>query len=278
MYFLKKYKNRMMVTLVAIILIVIIGNTNKDRLNLTIFERAIGNTLTPLNKFSFNIGKKGSNFFGTIKNLSSLLEENEDLKSQMAILEDENRNLQNIIGKSDYLKNEAELLKNQQYILVPAQITSKEPGNWYDTFTIDKGLKDGIKEGATIVQGIEIEKGLVQEGIVGRVAQVGDNWAKVISIVDEMNKIAFKIIRTQDGGVISGNVDNSLSGYLFDSKADVIVGDKLYTSGLGGIFQNDIYIGEVEDVIELEEELMKRIIVKPAIDFKKLYKVLVILD
>lgn len=278
MYFLKKYKNRMMVTLVAIILIVIIGVTSNSRPQISGFENTVGNLLSPLNKISFNIREKAFGFFGTIKNLSGLLEENEGLKTKIMELEDANRDLENIIGKSDYLKNELELLKSTEHNVISAEIIGKEPGDWYDTFMIDKGLKDNVKKGDTIVQGIEVEKGIIKEGIVGRVADVGNDWAKVVSIVDEMNSIAFKIIRTQDGGIVSGDIDYSVSGYLFDSKADVIVGDRLYTSGLGGIFKKDIYIGEVEDVIELEEELMKKVVVKPAVNFKKLYKVLVILD
>ena len=138
-----------------------------------------------------------------------------------------------------------------------------------------------MKNGDTIVAGFEVEQNLVQEGIVGRVVDVGDNWAKVITIIDEINKISFKNIRTQDGGILNGsildgNIDGVISGYLFDSKSDVIVGDKLYTSGLGGTFIKDIYIGEVEEVIDDEEDLVKKIIVKPAINFKKLQRVLII--
>ena len=192
------------------------------------------------------------------------------------------RDLTNIIGKTDYLKNESEIVKNTKYNLVMANIVGKEPSNWYNRFDIDKGLKDGITKGATVVQGIEIEHGVVEEGIIGRVADVGDNWAKIISIVDELNSISFKVIRTQDGGVLSGSIEGSiegiLNGYLFDNKADVIVGDKLYTSGLGGTFIKDIYIGEVSEVILDEEELSKKVIIEPAIDFKKLYKVCVIKD
>lgn len=278
MYFFRKYKDRMMVTIVAIILIIIIGITSKERLSLTKFEKFVGNLITPVSKITFNISKKVSGFFEVVTNLSKILKENEDLNIEVAKLKEENRELENIIGKSDYLKNEAELLNNTEHNFISAEVISKEPGNWYDRFLIDKGLKHGIEKGATIVQGIEVEKGIIKEGIVGRISDVGDNWAKVVSIIDELNSVSFKIIRTQDGGIISGSVDGTLSGYLFDSKADVIVGDKLYTSGLGKTFVKDIYIGEVEEVIELEEELMKRIIVKPAINFKKLYRVFVILD
>ncbi len=277
MYFFKKYKDRIIVSLVAIGLLIIIGYTSKDRISLTFGEKFIGNLLTPVSKVSFSVSKNISNFFSSAFNIFNIKNENEELKIKIAELENENRDLTNVIGKTDYLKNELKVIENTKYDMVLANITSKEPSNWYSRFNIDKGIKDGINKGATVVQGIEIENDVVEEGIVGRVVDVGDNWAKVISVIDELNSISFKIIRTQDGGVLSGSIEGVLSGYLFDNKADVIVGDKLYTSGLGGTFIKDIYIGEVSEVIFDDEELTKKVVIEPAIDFKKLYKVFVIL-
>ncbi|MCF6460591.1 rod shape-determining protein MreC [Clostridium sp. Cult3] len=278
MFFLRKYKNRMIVTIVAIILIIIIGITSTERMSLTKIEKVFGNIFAPVEKFFYNIGKKTSDFFMSIKNIGNLKEENEELKIKIVELEEQNRSYEDLIGKSEYLKNEAELMKNTRYKLISAQIIGKEPGNWFDRFMIDKGLKDGIKKGDTVIQAVETDGNIVQEGIVGRVIEVGDNWAKVISIIDENSKISFKVIRTQDGGVISGSVDGKLSGYLFDTKADVMKGDKLFTSGLGGIFVKDLYIGEIKDVVKKDEDLMKNIYIEPSVDFKKLYKVFIISD
>ena len=276
MFFLKKYKNRMIVTAVAIILIVIIGVTSSERMSLSKPEKLIGNILAPVEKFFYNLGKKSSDFFGSIRNIGTMKEENQKLKIKVAELEEENRRYEDIIGKSEYLKQEAELMKSTKYSLISAQIIGKEPGNWFHRFTIDKGLKDGIKKGDTVIQAVESEGNIVQEGIVGRIIEVGDNWSKVISIVDENSKISFKVIRTQDGGIISGSVDGKLDGYLFDIKADIMKGDKLFTSGLGGIFVKDLYIGEIIDVVKQDEKLMKNIYIEPAIDFKKLYRVFII--
>lgn len=278
MYFFKKYKDRMIVALVAVILLIIIGLTNSDRLGLTSGEKLLGNLLTPLNKVTSSIGNRVSGFFSNIGNVWTLMEENEEQKILIAKLEEENRKMEDIIGKSDFLRMERALIENASLNFKSAAIIAKEPGNWYDRFIIDKGLNDGLEKGDTVVQGVEVEKNLVQKGLVGRISDLGDNWAKVTSIIDELNTVSFKISRTQDGGVLSGSVHNEVSGYLFDSKADVIVGDKVFTSGLGGIFEKDIYIGEVEEVVYIEEELMKRIVVKPAIDFKKLYDVFIIID
>ncbi|MBU5440029.1 rod shape-determining protein MreC [Tissierella sp. MSJ-40] len=278
MSFFKKYRDRMVVTSVAIILIIIIGATSSERMALTKFEKIIGNMLSPIEKIVYNAGKKVTDFFETIKNISKLKRENEELKKKITQLERDNRKYEDIIGKTDYLKNEAKLMEETNYNLITSQIIGKEPGNWYDRFTIDKGLKDGVKKGATVIQGVEIDQNVFQEGIVGRVIDVGDNWAKVVTIIDEISNISFKIIRTQDGGVLSGSIDGQISGYLFDSKADVIKGDKLYTSGLGGAFVKDLYIGEVSEVVKHDEDLIKRITINPAINFKKLYRVYVISD
>ncbi len=280
MYFFRKYKNRMMVTAVAIILILIIGFTNKDRLSVSTFENLMGNIFKPVNKVVYSIGNRVSGFFSSIKNISRLSEENEELLAKVAALEDENRDLNNLIGKYDFLKNEAGLLQNTSYDLISAQITGKDPGNWYDVFTIDKGLNHGLKKNDNVIQGIETENGVIEEGLIGRIADIGSNWAKVISIIDEQNKVSFKIIRTQDGGMLNCKltIDGTIEGYLFDSEADVIPGDKVFTSGLGEVFKEDIYIGEVAEVHHDDEELIMRITVDPAINFKKLYKVLVIRD
>lgn len=276
MSFFNKNKERMMVTAVAIILIVLIGVTSTERMALSKIEKIIGNILTPAGKISNSVGKNIYDFFDGFKNIGNLKKENEELKKRIVFLEDENRRFLNLIGKTDYLKNESKLLDMTNFNLIPAQIVGKEPGNRFDRFTIDKGIKDNIKKGDTVIQGIEIEQNTIIEGIVGRVIDVGDNWTKIVTVLDEFSNISFKILRTQDGGIISENIDGKISGYLFDNKADVIKGDKLFTSGLGGAYVKDIYIGEVEEVISGDEDLTKRIYVKPAINFKKLYKVYII--
>lgn len=264
----------MMVASVAIILLVLIGVTSTERMALTKVEKIIGNILTPIGKISNSVGENLSVFFEDLRNISSLKAENEELKKQIVVLEDENRSYLNLIGKTDYLKSEYKLLNSTTYNLLKAQIVGKEPDNRFDRFTIDKGINDKIKKGDTVIQGVELDQNTVIEGIVGRVIEVGDNWAKIITV--ELSNVSFKILRTQDGGIISGSTDGRISGYLFDNKADVIKGDKLFTSGLGGAYVSDIYIGEVDEVISGDEDLTKRIHVKPAINFKKLYNVYVI--
>lgn len=268
----------MTVAVVAVILIVIIGVTSSKRISLTKFEIFTGNMLTPVGKWTNRISQNISEFFNDLRNIPKLNKENQQLKEKIAELEEDNRRFEDIIGKTDYLKKEDALLKNTNFNLIESQIVGKEPGNWFDRFTIDKGTDDGVKKGDTVIQGIELEQGVVVEGIVGRVVDVGNNWSKIITVIDELSRLSFKITRTQDGGVVSGGLDGKVTGYLFDHNADIIKGDKLMTSGLGGVYEKNIYVGEVSEVISDDNNLMKEILVKPAINFKKIYKVYIILD
>lgn len=273
---MKKYKNRMIVAFVAIILIVIIGITAGDRVALSKGENIVGNILSPVQGFFLNLGESVSNFFESIVNMGSLKKENEELKLKVAELEEKNRMYENLIGQSEYLLKEKELMENTQYNLIPAQVVGKEPGNWFNRFVINKGEKDGVKKGDIVIQAVDSGEDIIIEGVVGRILETGDNWAKVISIIDENSNISFKVIRTQDGGILSGSIEGEISGYLFDSEADVMKGDKLFTSGLGGVYMADLYIGDVSNVIREDEDLLKKVEVEPAVDFKKIYKVFVI--
>ncbi|EOC99826.1 rod shape-determining protein MreC [Caldisalinibacter kiritimatiensis] len=274
----KKYGNRMIVTVVTIILIIIISLTSKDRNSITFVENNIGNVVTPVQKFVYKIGKSVSNTFNSIANFTKLKEENEQFKKEIARLKKINREMEDIIAREDILRNEAILKQKSRYDFIKAQVVGKNPNNWFDKFTIDKGLKDGIKKGDSVVKAVVIDGEVVEEGLVGHVIEVGDNWAKVLPIIDEGSKVSFRVLRTQDGGIVEGSIDGDLSGYFFDTKANAIKGDKLMTSGLGGLYEEGLYIGNIVEVSQKSDELVKQVKIKPSVDFKKIYDVFVIIS
>ncbi len=268
----------MIVTGVAIILLVIIGISSHNRGKTFFIENKFVNIITPIQKVVYNFGESISNNIESLRNLGNLKEENERLKKEIVSLKENNRILDNVVSKYDFLENEAVLKKNSNYTFVDAQVTAKDSGNWFNNFVIDKGANDGIKKDDVVVQGVKIDGNIVKEGLVGRVIEVGDNWSKVLSIIDIRSNISFKVIRTQDNGVVSGEMDNQMEGFLFDEKADIVKGDKLVTSGLGEVFIPDMYIGVVSKIEKKNDELIKNIIVEPAIDFKKINDVFVIIN
>ena len=95
-------------------------------------------------------------------------------------------------------------------------------------------------------------------------------------MVDTTSNISFKVVRTQDYGVISGQENYSLSGFMYKSDGDVVIGDKIVSSGIGGVFPRDLYIGEVVEVKSTENNLEKRVYVKSPVDFSKLFRVFIL--
>lgn len=276
MYKVKKYKSRMIVALVTIILIIIIGLTSKDRKGMTTIENLIGKIIMPVQKVVYTVDYKITKMINSVTNIFILKEENERMKAEILKLKEENRKMEDVISRAEYLKNELILKKKSKYNFIRAKIIGKDPGNWFDRFIINKGTKDGIKEGNIIIKAAKLDDDIIVEGLIGRVIETGENWSKVLTIIDEGSKVSFKVIRTQDGGILEGSINGEMSGYLFDSEADIIEGDKLLTSGLGEVFVEGIYIGEIRKVIKNKEDLVKRITVEPAINFKKLDYVYVI--
>lgn len=267
----------MIVAIVAIILIIIIGLTGSNRDKITSFENIIGKVITPIQKVFHNGSESVVGAAKSVGSMTQLRNENEELKEEIAKLRDKVRNYEDIISKSEYLRNAAILKEKSKYNLVEAQIVGKDPGNWFDRFVIDKGNKDGIKKGDAVIQGIEVDGNVITEGLVGRIVEVGDTWAKVIAIIDEGSSLSFNVIRTQDGGIIKGDLEENVTGYLFDAKADVVKGDKLLTSGLGGVFIKGLYIGEISEITKNNDDLLVNIEVSPAVNFNKLQDVYIII-
>ena len=114
-------------------------------------------------------------------------------------------------------------------------------------------------------------------GLVGIVSEVGKSYAKVRSIIDDNSKVSFKLARdSKQLGVVAGNAMGEVSGYMLDSGSLVSQGDTIITSGLG-TYPEGLEIGTVQDVAYNSNTLLKEVTVEPAVNFKSLEKVSVIL-
>jgi len=268
--FLKK--KIMIASLVAIIIIIIIGITNGGRENITFAENKFGNVITPTQKFLY----LGSNFlYDLIEPITRVWKMDEEIER----LNKENQRLQNKIIEIQLTQKEYNDLKELRQVLnyvqekeidnyVTCNVIAKDPGNWFNIFTIDAGLNKGITKNSAVIN---------SDGLVGLVYESGDNWSKVISLIDNRSRVSFKILSPteQNIGIVNGMGKENLSGYLIDPQVKVNIGDEIITSGLG-IYPEGVLIGKITDVIEKKDELLKSVIVEPTVNFKELDKVFVI--
>lgn len=207
--------------------------------------------------------------------LRDVLKENKELRSQVDELTIENTLLQ----QDKYeLNNLRELYKldaqYEQYEKVGARIIAWDGGNWFNSFTIDKGSNDGIQVDMNVMAG---------SGLVGRVTEVGPNWAKVMSIIDDNSNVSGSMLSTSDKLIVSGDLELMSEGVirfknLIDSDDKVVEGDKIVTSSVSDKYLPGILIGYISSIGRDSNNLTKSGTMTPAVDFAHLEEVLVILE
>ncbi|MEB3024731.1 MULTISPECIES: rod shape-determining protein MreC [unclassified Parvimonas] len=262
-------------TTVIILSSIIFFSSNSSIMN--IGENAIGTVTNSISRIVYSSIASSKEVFKSIFGSKAIREENEKLKIENAELKEKNVSMENIIAKEEFLKNEYNLyLKNKENLL-SANVIALDNNSLLIRFNINKGSKDGVKVGDIIVQGTVGEnENTYIKAVVGKVIEVGYNWSKVSSLVDSSSNVSFNVVRTQSYGAINGQENNLLSGFMYKSDADVVAGDKLVTSGRGGVFPRNLYIGEVTDVNTSENGLEKKISVKSPVDFTTLFRVFVL--
>jgi rod shape-determining protein MreC len=152
---------------------------------------------------------------------------------------------------------------------VTADVIGLDNSSGFNIFTINAGSKDGVSDDSVVIDG---------DGLIGRVMSVSDNSAKVISIIDETNKVGFQVFRDLEWlGMLSGDGEGDLTGYMLDESAAVREGDRLITSSIGGSYPAGITIGKVTSVEWNHDLPLKTVRVEPAVYFKSIRKVAVLL-
>ena len=153
-----------------------------------------------------------------------------------------------------------------------ARVIAKDTGMWFETFTLNKGLNDGVKVNMAVVNG---------DGLIGRVSSVGYNYCIVVSIIDSRSSIAALISRTRDNGMLKGvneTEDDEVECrmYYLSNLGNVNVGDSVYTSGLDSRFPKGLYIGAVTAVSRSMQSSDRYVSVHPAVNFAALEEVFIL--
>ncbi len=234
---------------------------------------AVGYVVIPFQKGISSVGTYLSNRSDELAQIRDLLEENEKLKEENANLMVENTILQQERYELLTLR-ELYKLDNQysDYEKVGANIISRDAGNWYQSFTIDKGTDDGIAVDMNV---------MAEGGLVGRVTDVGPNWAKVVSIISDNSNVSGKVLATGDNLIVSGELELMQDGVirfsqLLDTAGAVSVGDKIVTSNISDKYLPGILIGSISQIELDANKLTKSGYLIPAVDFEHLDVVLVI--
>ena len=156
--------------------------------------------------------------------------------------------------------------------IVLADVTEHAVTNWAGPLTISQGTADGLEVGDCVID----ETG----AIVGTISEVGLNWATIMTLVDTETSLGAQVFRTGDLGVAQGNFslmgENRLRLDYLPADCDLLGGDLVVTSGLGGFYPAGLVIGSVEELQMDDSGASSYAILAPAVEFSELQQVVVL--
>ncbi len=197
-----------------------------------------------------------------------------DTAEENQTLTEENRTLRAVLTQSDEVRLENKRLrllldfkKTQDIDTLPARVIAEDASSWFRTVMIDKGQDHGVNEGMPVV---------VAEGVVGRVVRSSPRFSRVLLVTDASSAVASLLQHNRARGVCRGQGEQLVFDFVLRQE-EVKVGDRVVTSGMGGVFPKGLVVGNVGSVERQEFGLFQAIEVIPAVDFSHLEEVLVLL-
>lgn len=237
---------------------------------------AAGYVFVPMQEGINKIGVWVTDKADNLKNLSDVMAENEQLRAKIDELTTELNSVKLEQYELDNLRTLYDLdQKYPSYEKVAANVIGKSSGNWFHIFTIDKGSNDGIEVDMNVIAG---------SGLVGIVTDVGPNYAKVTSIINDTSKVSGMVTTTSDNLVVSGSLQSMNENMVIefnnlnDRDGKVAVNDPVVTSAVSSVYQQGILIGYISSIETDSNNLTCSGTITPAVDFEHLEEVLVILN
>ncbi len=206
--------------------------------------------------------------------LEELISENELLKEEIVSLNSEISGITLRENELNELRGLLELKNTYiEYKTTGAYVIGASPSNWRNTFIIDKGEDDGIKEGMNVLAG---------EGLVGIVTDTGKHHSTVRSIIDDSSNVSGMVSDTGDNLIVSGSLKSMTEdgmiefSNLEDLERRAKVGDTIVTSNISDKYLPGLLIGYIGTIEDDPNGLTKYGQIVPVADFKHLNEVLII--
>lgn len=272
MSFFERNRGKIILAVVTAVLVIIMALSTIPSLKINFISNAVGVIVSPVQKVISSVINSTQGFFSFVFDMKSYQAESEEMEKRIAVLEKEVRETEELKKENSRLRAMLDMRERTvEYEMETAEVIAKEAGNWFNSFTIDKGTADGISVYDPVI---------TDKGLVGYVSEAGTTHSKVVSVIDSTTSVAATVKRTGDSAVVEGDLklqEQGLCRMVYVNRNSVItVGDYLETSGLGGIYPKGIYIGKIREVTGDSTGLSQNAIIEPAVDFDALREVFVI--
>lgn len=226
--------------------------------------------LSPFLGSGSKLAKQITSVRGGLKSLEQLEAENNALRVQNRSLTATNHALSDVEHEVNRLRAALKYRERAAFKLVPAEVLTRDASTWWRTVTINRGKEDGIQNDMPVV---------TDSGLVGKTTTVSRNISVVLLVSDENCRVAASVEGSREQGIVTGErvaglVAPSLDLNFLSKQANLQPGQKVFTSGAGGVFPTGLLLGTVKSyrVRELDGQAQ----LAPAVDLSKLEDVFVV--
>ena len=202
-----------------------------------------------------------------------LLEEHEQLKEQLAELEEQVREGQDALRENERLQSLLGVAQEHpDWTYASATVIQRSTTNWANQITISVGSGQEVEAGDCVID---------QYGnLVGIVKEVGTNWALVDTLLDPGMELGVRVARTDDSAMAQGDFalmgEGKLRMTYIPQDAQLISGDQVTTSGLGGKYPGGLLVGQVESIQTEADGISRSALLSPSADVEHIRYVYVI--
>ena len=269
---MKKHNNFIILLVLTVLCSILIIITTMNNTALNPVKQVISTILTPVQGVVSKLGAAVDKALTEKRTTDEIADDNVELQATIDELMMENTRLELACVELERLRALYKLDQEYgKYDKVGARVIAKDSVGWFNEFKIDKGTDDGIQVDMNVI---------ADGGLIGIVSEVGPNYAKVRSIIDDSSRISAMAMQSGDECIITGNLETYQSGRLIlqDALADSDIkdGDKIVTSNVSSKYLPGILIGYAAEIAKDENNLTKSGYLIPVAQFDTIQEVLVV--
>jgi len=259
---MKKIFLILFILIIVLVIINLIPGLNKGLGNF------VYKIFSPITRLFSNIGKGFANFFHVLASISNLNKENISLKEKNTTLESEIITLKEIEKENDILKKALNISKLDQLTIDVASVVGKDIQGLQDWILINKGAKQGLMVGMTIIS--------AEKALVGRISDVSESFSRVMLINSKDSNIAALLENSRVEGLVKRNEGGGIFMDFIPKTEKLEPGERIITSGTDNLYSRGIFIGTVGTIDLSDNQIFQKITIIPTVNFSKLEQVLII--
>lgn len=218
-------------------MLVVFGKT--DTLLYDNFRIALADRLEPVLEIASQPVTVATNALQAVSDAANMYRENARLREENARLLQWQQVARHLAIENAELRGLVKLVPQDAIHTIAARVIADSGGAFARSVLIDAGRRDGVARGQAALNG---------EGLVGRVAEVGERTARILLLTDLNSHVPVEVVNTHERAMLDGDNSEQPRLVYLPSKTEVKVGERIVTDGAGGVFPPGLPVGVVASV------------------------------